>query len=51
MLLQDQGIFYDKRKLFSIWPNFPNQPNSLFYEKTFFKLVRNQNKQSLSEIC
>ena len=36
-------------KIFSVWPNFPDQPNSLFYRKTFLKLVWSQNKHSLNQ--
>ena len=35
-------------KIFSIWHNFPVQPNSIFYEKAFLKLVWSQNKHSLT---
>ena len=34
-------------KTFLVWPNFPDQPNSLFYEKAFLKLIWSQNKHSL----
>ena len=34
-------------KTFSVWPNFPDQLNSLFYGKAFLKLVWSQNKHSL----
>ena len=36
-------------KIFSVWPSFPNQPNSLFYGKAFLNLVWSQNKHSLSD--
>ena len=35
-------------KIFSIWHNFSVQPNSIFYEKAFLKLVWSQNKHSLT---
>ena len=35
-------------KIFSVWPNFSDQPNSLFYGKVFLKLVWSQNKHSHS---
>ena len=41
-------ILWSTLKIFLVWPNFPDQPNSLFYGKTFLKLVWSQNKHSLS---
>ena len=35
-------------KIISVWPNFSDRPNSLFYGKAFLNLVWSQNKHSLS---
>ena len=43
-------ILHSTLKMFSVWPNFPDQPNSLFYGKAFQKLVWSQNKHSLNHL-
>ena len=51
VLLPWSLILRSTLKIFSVWPNFLDQPNSLFYEKTFMKLVWNQNKHSLNQMA
>ena len=43
-------ILQSTLKIFSVWPNFPDQPNSLFFGKAFLNLVWSQNKRSLTAL-
>ena len=40
-------LFYGQLKMISRKFNFPNQPNSLFYEKWFLETIFTKNKHSL----